>query len=286
MASTPAWTLTQIGSRSWNFAWPIGFYNTVFTVTDDGVIALDPLNREAAAAYRAAIAQVTDQPIRFVVYSHDHLDHITGADVLAPGVPIVAHKDVPGLLLHRGFRDIPLPTILVDGTRTIELGGEQWELQYLGPNHGRTNLAVLNRKERWVALIDVVSSGLVPYRELPLSDWPGFIYALDWLAAMPVDTIMDGHCPPSPIAWAGKYRRYLDDLLAATIVAREQADEATILAELPPGADGIQMTEAMFVKTAKLAVEQLRPVYGSWGAFEAWAPQNVNRALIYLITGE
>ena len=46
------------------------------------------------------------------------------------------------------------------------------------------------------------------------------------------------------------------------------------------------MTEAMFVKTAKLAVEQLRPVYGSWGAFEAWAPQNVNRALIYLITGE
>lgn len=80
MASTPEWTLTQIGARSWNFAWPIGFYNTVFTVTDEGVVARDPINREAAAAYRAAIPQVTDQPIRYVVYSHDHLDHITGAD--------------------------------------------------------------------------------------------------------------------------------------------------------------------------------------------------------------
>jgi glyoxylase-like metal-dependent hydrolase (beta-lactamase superfamily II) len=280
-------TLTQIGPRSYNFAWPIGFYNTVFTVTDEGVIALDPISRDAAAAYRRAIAEVTDKPIRYVVYSHDHLDHIAGAEILAPDAPIVAHKDVPALLIHRGLhREVPLPTVLVDGCRTLELGEERWELLYLGPNHGRANLAVLNRKERWVALIDVVSPGLVPYRDLPLSDIPGFIYSLDRIAELPVDTIMDGHLPPSPIIWVNNYRRYFRDLVDITRQVRTEIDEASIQLELPPGADGVAMTERMFQRTSAIVVDRLRPAYGEWGAFAAWAPQNVTRALIYLITGE
>ena len=82
------------------------------------------------------------------------------------------------------------------------------------------------------------------------------------------------------------YRRYLGDLIDATRSVREQLDEATIQAELPPGADGIAMTERMFQRTSELVVDRLRPEYGEWGGFEEWAPQNVDRALIYLITGE
>jgi len=285
MSATKA-TVTQIGARSYNFSWPIGFYNTVFTITDEGVIALDPLNREAAAEYRQAIAQLTHKPIRYIVYSHDHLDHITGAEILAPAAKIVAYKDVPAALTQRGVhRTVPLPTVLVDGSREVELGGERWELLYFGPNHGRNNLAILNRKERWVALIDVVSSGLVPYRDLPLSDLAGFIYSLDRITELPVDTIMDGHLPPSPIVWAHKYRRYFSDLVEVTRQVREEFDEASILTEFPQ-ASGIAMTELMFQRTSELAVARLRPLYGDWGAFEEWAPQNVARALIYLITGE
>src|SRR5690242_10223150 len=50
-------------------------YEALFIVTDEGVIATDPiglLNAEAPALYKAAIASVTAQPVRYVIYGHDH----------------------------------------------------------------------------------------------------------------------------------------------------------------------------------------------------------------------
>ena len=205
-------SLTRIGASSYLFNWPIGFYNTIFSVSDEGVIALDPLNHAAAAEYRRAIESVTDQPIRYVVYSHEHLDHITGAEVLAPDVPIIAHQDVPAALIGRGHRQIPLPTLLVDGYRPVTIGDVTWELIYLGPNHSRTNLAVLNRADRWVAMIDVISGGMVPYRSLPVSDYHGFMVTLDRIATLDAELVLDGHCPPVGYEWVHNYRRYFRDL--------------------------------------------------------------------------
>src|SRR5262249_3137132 len=54
-----------------------GVYQTMFIVTDDGVIAADPIglrNPAVPQLYREAIASVTDQPVRYVVYGHDHND--------------------------------------------------------------------------------------------------------------------------------------------------------------------------------------------------------------------
>jgi glyoxylase-like metal-dependent hydrolase (beta-lactamase superfamily II) len=283
-------SLTRIGESSYLFTWAVGFYNTIFSVGAEGVIALDPINREAAAAYRSAIASVTDKPIRFVVYSHEHLDHIVGAEVLAPDAEIVAHKDVPAALIGRGHVHVPLPTTLVDGFRPITSGDVTWELIDLGPNHSRTNLAVLNRKDRWVAMIDVLSGGMTPYRNLPLSDFHGFRQTLDRLATFDVDAVIDGHCPPAGLDWVDNYRRYFGDLLAATLAVREEVDERAVLAQLPDPTgtveDGIALTELMFTRTAELVVERLRPDYGHWPAFDHWAPQNVDRALVYAITGE
>src|SRR5688500_16329214 len=53
-------------------------HQALFIVTDEGVIATDPIgqsNPRSPLLYRAAIAAVTDQPVRYVVYSHDHRDH-------------------------------------------------------------------------------------------------------------------------------------------------------------------------------------------------------------------
>ena len=45
---------------------------SIFVVTDDGVIATDPVNQTHAARMREAIAALTDQPVKYVVYSHQH----------------------------------------------------------------------------------------------------------------------------------------------------------------------------------------------------------------------
>src|SRR6476620_10621408 len=90
-------------------------YQALFIVTDDGVIATDPISlRNAAIAplYKAAIATVSDQPVRYVVYGHDHNDHITGGDVFADTAQFVSQRLAAPRIAARGDPRAPVPTIL------------------------------------------------------------------------------------------------------------------------------------------------------------------------------
>ena len=57
------------------------FHRNIFIVTEEGVIATDPMNPRAARTMMAEIKKVTDQPVKYVVYSHEHWDHIAGGKV-------------------------------------------------------------------------------------------------------------------------------------------------------------------------------------------------------------
>src|SRR4029453_7129718 len=54
------------------------FHQSMFVTTPDGVIVTDPISGDAAGWLKTEIAKLTDQPVRYVVYSHHHSDHITG----------------------------------------------------------------------------------------------------------------------------------------------------------------------------------------------------------------
>ena len=58
-----------------------GSYNTMFLVTDEGVVAIDA-PPSIGQNYLKAIAEVTDKPVTYVIYSHAHLDHIGAAGSL------------------------------------------------------------------------------------------------------------------------------------------------------------------------------------------------------------
>ena len=68
-----------------------GAHRSLFLYSDEGVIVAGPINAEVARSYRQAIATVTDQPVRFVVYSHYHWDRVSGAEVFTrEGAKVVA----------------------------------------------------------------------------------------------------------------------------------------------------------------------------------------------------
>ena len=69
----------NLGNGLYTFRW--GPYRNIFLVTDEGVVASDPMNAEAASLYREAIRAVTDQPVKYVVYSHSHWDHVSGGAI-------------------------------------------------------------------------------------------------------------------------------------------------------------------------------------------------------------
>ncbi len=80
--------IKQLASEVYFFS--TGVYNNLFIVTSDGVVITDPIKGKGKLL-KQAIREITSQPIRFMIYSHSHIDHIGDAHLFAgDGVQIVA----------------------------------------------------------------------------------------------------------------------------------------------------------------------------------------------------
>ena len=134
-----------------------GGHRSLFLVTDAGVIVTDPLNAEAAGDYRDAIAAITDQPVKFVVYSHYHWDRVSGAEVFTEqGAQVIAQERCA-----ERFRDNPnpavvMPDITFDDRYEVSLGGKTLDLYYFGPSHGDCLTVFLAKPAGLLQIVDLV----------------------------------------------------------------------------------------------------------------------------------
>lgn len=169
----------------------------MFIVTSEGVIATDPVGYgrpQGGAQYLAEIRKVTNQPIRYLVYSHHHFDHIAGGGAFKQaGARVVAHRRAAERLKVLNDPNTVLPDETVDGKRTITLGGTALELTYVGLNHSDSTLVMRLPKERIIFLVDLIPVGALPGRGLidfyPLEAEASFkqIMSMDW------DRLIPGH---------------------------------------------------------------------------------------------
>ena len=114
-------------------------HQAMFVVTSAGVIATDPIGyvrREAPTVYLQEIRKVTDKPVKYLIYSHHHYDHIAGGKPFKDaGAIIVAHKRAKERLAQIKDPFTVLPDEVFERKRTIVLGDTTLELIYLGLNH-------------------------------------------------------------------------------------------------------------------------------------------------------
>ena len=69
-------------------------YNSMFVVTGEGVIAFESVSSVHATGFLQAIREVTDQPVRYLLNSHNHWDHASGGQVFKDaGATLVAHAE-------------------------------------------------------------------------------------------------------------------------------------------------------------------------------------------------
>jgi glyoxylase-like metal-dependent hydrolase (beta-lactamase superfamily II) len=170
-----------------------GAYNTLFLVSNEGVIVVDPLPT-LGRRYLDAIAAVTDQPVRYIVYSHEHSDHIGGAYLFPPGAQIVAQRRVAELLAQRADPRRPAPTLVVDQHYELKLGNQTLVLDYAGENHAPGNLFIYAPRQKVLMLVDVVYPGYMPYPGLGVaSDIGGYIAAHEQILRYDFDTLVAGH---------------------------------------------------------------------------------------------
>ncbi len=78
-----------------------GLANSIMIEGDDGLIIVDTMEScEAASEVLSEFRKISDKPVRAIIYTHNHVDHILGAEVFAPegGVPVYAHETTARLV--------------------------------------------------------------------------------------------------------------------------------------------------------------------------------------------
>lgn len=276
-------SVEDLGEGVYLFRWWPGFYVSPFVVGDDVVLAVDPVSRDVAVLYRDAVAAVTNLPITKIVYSHDHRDHIVGADVLSPDAEVIAHPGTLASLQRRSDPDIPLPQTLVDNGDTIEISGRTVGVHYFGPNHGDSNIGLTFQTGMgsMLVFVDTLEIGIVPYRTLPDTNVHGYIATLRGASQLGVDWVLGGHSGPGPGVWIDNYLNYFLDMEQALIKAEAEVVQLPSDSVEDVIAQGERYTDAVIAR----AVDDLRPTYGQWRGFEAWAPLNAQTVRMYIITG-
>jgi glyoxylase-like metal-dependent hydrolase (beta-lactamase superfamily II) len=189
------------------------------------VIAVDA-PRSLGKKILAAIAEVSDEAITHVVYSHYHADHIGAAHLYPNNVKIIAQEATKGFLEEAADPKRPLPTIIFSDAYTISVAQQTLQLDYLGPNHELGNITIYSPQQKVLMMVDVVWPGWVPFQSIGVADHiPGVIKAMDQLLTYDFDIFVGGHADRLGTRQDIELQKaYINDLQQATIEAYEEVD--------------------------------------------------------------
>lgn len=197
--------------------------NAGFVVTDEGVVVFDALGTPALG-YRLIqrIREVTDKPIKKIVVSHYHADHIYGLQAFkehGDNPEVIAQQQtlgyVGGSRVNQGeaaqrrleqrrealFPWVDQNTYLVppdttfDDEYTFKLGGFTFEIRHLGPAHAPGDSIMLIREAGVLFSGDVVYKGRIPFLDSPETDVRHWLRGLEYLASLEPapDYFIPGH---------------------------------------------------------------------------------------------
>ena len=161
-------------------------------VTPEGVILVDDKYPENLTDVLAALRSVTTQPIRYLLNSHHHGDHVSGnVNLAALGIDIIAHRRIRENFLR--LKQPGAPNIVFEDQGGVFLGGVEVRMHHLGRGHTNGDTVIHFPDLRAIHMGDLVIDGM------PVIDYAGggsalaFVKTIDNLLALDFDTAIPGH---------------------------------------------------------------------------------------------
>lgn len=216
--------VVRIAAGLYSFRYGPQATRSIFMVTPAGVIVTDPISPTAAAILRDEIRKITPLPVKYVVYSHSHWDHISGGKIFKDeGAIFIAQSNCRAELKRRPHVDVVPPDRTFRDRYVVSLGGHTLELMHFGNDHSPCNTYMRPDSGPHAFVVDTVIPGRMPLGFMADTDPQGSIDSLRRLEGLSITAIIPGHGAPLAHRSALTERRtYLEALLTATKQALAQ----------------------------------------------------------------
>lgn len=234
--------------------------NVGFFVGPDAVLVVDSQFKDLAPGIVSEIRKVTDKPIKFLLNTHHHGDHVGGNEVFRQFAMIMAHDNVrkhmlasPSDILRNyparleeakkkgneeaakffaeqiewarsvKVEEIAAPFLTFDSEFRVYLGDETIQVWHTPPAHTDGDSVVYFEKAKVLHMGDDFFNKVIPFIDIPGGgSVAGYLAAIDRvIARVPAQaTVIPGHGEVTDIGGLKAFRQYVADLLEAARKAR------------------------------------------------------------------
>ncbi|MFC4346606.1 MBL fold metallo-hydrolase [Kordiimonas lipolytica] len=214
--------------------------NLGLSVGEDGIILIDDQYAPLTGKIKAAIAAISDAPIRYVINTHFHGDHTGGNENLGDAAVIVAHDNVRQRLSEGAFiksfgmkmdpqPKVALPSITFNSEMSLHMNGDDARIIFVKNAHTDGDSIIHFQSSNVIHMGDIMFNGMFPFIDVDNGgDIDGVLAGLDMaIAAADDETIViPGHGQVTDKAGLVTYRQTMGEL--REIVAKLKADGKTL----------------------------------------------------------
>jgi len=232
-----------------------GAVNSSVIVTDEGLIVVDGTCRGAGDPtwMKQELGRLYDVPVKYVILSHDHEDHICDLHVFDDTAVTVSHRITREHIVREG-RNTSVPDVVFEDTMEIHLGGKKIILYYFGPTHSNNLIQVHLPEEGVLIAPDIARAeralAMPDFRD---ADIDNLIETLGVLAKLDdVELVIPGHSGATNQESFLQYRDYV------------QALKDRVLEEMIAGSTFEQVVE-------RVTMDE----FSDYGSYDAWLRSNV-----------
>lgn len=166
-----------------------------YVLTDEGIILIDGhyCQSNTVAWLKEQLAERHDVPVKLIILSHDHQDHVCHTGIFSDTAMTISHRNLRPHIV-REQRDSAIPQITFEQEMDLHLGGVQLTLYYFGPSHSDNLIHVHIPQDRVLISIDAARNSLYPdFRDMDVHGVLPMYRALSKLDN--VDIVVPGHGP-------------------------------------------------------------------------------------------